>query len=215
MNIQHLTLKRLAILATQGDVSDIIDFHSSMPFYGSIRIGMKRYDAPMSMPELREQIVWGQRLFFAKDSTDYFDSVTRMFCGWFYPVLIGKEFDAAKCLTIAKKELNCNVDELLPFISHMNRLVEELLIEEGKLTGGKVDKTWIAAGGEKLNKYGDKVTLDFLVPKLSIMYGKQMGHNSVLTSPYLDCLVQLMERKEFAEVEEEYRELTMIKAQGK
>ena len=215
MNIRFLTFKRLAILAEQGDVSDIVNFHTELSFGGSIRIGFKRLQVPLTMDEFRSRITWGQRLFFSREPIDYIDGVFRLFCGWFYPILTGKEFDETKCLTISGKALNCNVDELLPFVTHMSTMIGAMLSEEERLTGGSVDKTWIAAGGEKLNKYGDKVTLDFLVPKLSIMYGKQVGHSDVMASPYADCLVQLMERKEFNEVENEYRELTNLKAQGK
>lgn len=215
MHPDNLTLKRLAILSTKGDVTDLIEFFSSLPFNGSIRIGFKRHDVPATMDELRSSITWGQRLFFAKEPVDYLDRLNRLFCGLFYPIFADGEFDAVKCLTIGHKSLNCNINELLPFVTHMSALVEEMLISEHKLTGGNVDKMWIAAGGEKLNKYGDKITLDFLAPKLSIMYGKQIGHDGVMQSPYLDCMVQLMERKEFAEVESEYRELATIKAQSK
>lgn len=215
MEAKHLTLKRLIALSSQGDCAQLIEDFSGFYFDGKIRIGIKEYKPQMTLQEFQSTITWGQRLFFAKEPENFLDGVLRMFCGTFYTALTGKDFDMTKCLSVGKKALNCNVDQLLPFSVHMIKMVEALLVDEYARTGGKEDKTWTAAGGAKLNKYGDLLTLDFLASELSLTYGKQMGHNDVLAAPYLDCLVRLSKRKEFAEVEDEYRDLSMIKATSK
>jgi len=65
----------------------------------------------------------------------------------------------------------------------MSRLIEQLLIDEAKKTASDVDKTWIAAGGEKLTPFANMLTIDFLADKL------RCHPNEVLNKPYADCLL--------------------------
>lgn len=216
MEARHLTLKRLITLYSHGDCSEIVAFFSNKDLFdGNIRIGFRNRKVPLQLNDFLNQITWGQRMFFAQEPKGWLDATLRCFDGWFYPVLKNKPFDYDKCLSIGSKALNCNIDQLLPFAAHMIDLVEQMLIQEKEKTAGDVDKTWLAAGGSNLAKYGDLFTLNYLAPKLELMYGRKMGHKDVMDSPYLDCLVHLMERKETSEVEKEYHELTMLKAQNK
>lgn len=204
MNLKYLTFKRLLLLASKGDVSDLVAFYSDLPFI-YLRIGFKRYNVPKTLIELQTQITWAQRLYFASEPTDFIDLVFKRFNGWFYPILTGKQFNEQECSKIDYKALNCNVDELLPFVAHMSRLIEQLLIDEAKKTASDVDKTWIAAGGEKLTPFANMLTIDFLADKL------RCHPDEVLNKPYADCLVRLMHQKISTDVENEYRELLTLK----
>lgn len=215
VEVKHLTLRRLFLLASRGDVTEVVQHHFDAALSPErIRIGVKTYLVPTSVEQLQQNITWGQRLYLATESENLLDVTLRLFGGWYYSIVSGKAFSEDKALKFGRKALGCYITELLPVAASLFKLVEGLLIQEHSATSGDPDKVWKAAGGDMLNKYGDKLTLDFLASRLSVMYGKPCGHAEVMAAPYLDCLIQLMERRDFAKVEKEYRELSMLAAQA-
>ena len=216
IEMKYLTVQRLLMLAASGDVSEILEFHATLPSPPSIRVGVRQRAVPADLSALLGRITFAQKKFLEVQPKNDFDAVLRMFRGYYYPELFPKEFkrnaakrkagkealgfEAASLKAIGKAK-HCYIAEIVPAMAHIARLVSELNKLEEQLLAADVDPIWLQAGGKELEKYAARMTVEFIAEKL------KCGLEEVFDNPYAQCLQVLAERATMAKVERRFHKI--------
>jgi hypothetical protein len=205
--IEQLTLKQ--IVKHQDRYSSLIDDLANLPCPGEIRIGLKYFHVPQDINELTETICFGQRLFLAEKTHDDLETIIHTIIGYYYPYIF-KYWDRDKTKKVLPKIYNCNAVELFPAGYQILKLTGELIEREKKLLYRKIKSEEIQAGIDKLNKYSDIASIDFLREKKHLI-----NDNEIMLLPYSECLVRFMKEKEEQEYAERLREVYEAKSKIK
>lgn len=201
LELKHLTLRRLLILAARGPVYKITDFLVTLPPPSRLRIGCRMRHVPRYYTEVLSVITYAQKRFLEQQPQNDLDLVLRMFSGWYYTIVTGKPFDEASALAFGRKAERCNIDQLYPACAHLARLVSEINKLEEQLLANEADSTWIAAGGNALAPYAPQLTVEFLANRL------KCSLEEVHVKPYAECLAVLSERATSAKIEKNFHRL--------
>lgn len=198
-DIEHLTLRDM--IENISLYVGLPDGLSQLPVPEYIKIRRKRLTVPKDLDEFTKAICYGQRLFLVRKEDNDFGLIIRVMDGYFYSLVTGKYWDEDRALLFGKYILPLKVKDLYPSAMRLETLISEMITKEQKLLYREPSKLEKAAGIEKLNIFGDLVSLDFLrdVMKCTVP--------EVLLTPYNECLVRFMIAKETAEYQERYFEL--------
>lgn len=208
LELKHLTLRRLLLLASKGPVYKITDFLVTLPAPDRLRIGCRMRLVPHTMMEVMGAITYSQKRFLEKQPENDLDAVLRMFAGWYYPIISGKVFEETSALEFTRRAQRCNINELYPVCAHLARLVSDINKLEEKLLASEADSTWIAAGGNALTPYAPQLTVEYLANRL------KCSLEEVHNKSYAECLAALGERATSAKIEKAYYKIQQEKLEA-
>ena len=203
--LNKLTLSDM--IYNPGEYTGLSDGLIKLPLPEKVKIGRKRYTIPKDLSELSSVICYGQRMFLAREESNDFGSIVRIMDGYYYPIVTGNKWDEDKALLFGRKILICTAEELYPVTMYIAGLVKELVEREYTLLNREPSKIELAAGIEKLNRFTDMSSLDYLRDSMKITIPE------VILTPYNEILVRFMMAKENQEFQERYLEL--MKEQSK
>jgi hypothetical protein len=161
-----------------------------LPIPNEIKIGKKYYPVPEDMAAFAANICYGQRLFIVRKQNNDYGSILRMIDGYYYPLVTKLLWDEEKALLYGKNVLTCKAIELYPVAMHLITLVSEMVTREQKLLHREPKPLELAAGIDKLSKFAELDSLDFLRDVL------KCTTEQVMLTPYNDCLVRFLQAKE-------------------
>jgi hypothetical protein len=181
--------------------SGLPDGLTQLPLPEYIRIGKRKLMIPKDLDVFTENICYGQRLFMVRKEENDFGLILRTMNGYYYPLATVNKWDEDKALLFGKYVLSLHVVYLYPVAMHLITLTSEMIEREQKLLHREPTKIELAAGIEKLNVFSDLVSLDFLRDAMKCTVPE------VLLTPYKECLVRFMLKKETDEFQERHFEL--------
>jgi hypothetical protein len=185
-------LDKLTLLEMFNDpvYSGLADGLIQLPVPNEIKIGKKLYAIPVDLSEFTANICYGQRLFIVRKENNDYGSILRMIDGYYYPLVTKLLWDEEKALLFGKKVLTCKAIELYPVAMHLITLVSEMVTREQKLLHREPKPIEKAAGIDKLSKFAELDSLDFLRDAL------KCTTEQVMLTSYNECLVRFMQAKE-------------------
>lgn len=172
-----------------------------LPLPDKIKIKRKRYHVPQSAAEFMQSICYGQRIYFDSEEKNDYGVIFRVITGYYYPIITRSKWNGDNALLFGKYLLNCKVNVLYPVAMTFVKYIAEMTERERNLLHREPSKLERAAGIEKLNRFADLTSLDFLRDEM------KMPIEEVLLQPYNECLVRFMLAKEKADYQERYYKL--------
>lgn len=187
-SIKHINkLKVKDVLYRPFTYRGIVEGLIKLPCEDTIELGSFTYRVPKDIREMSGMLTYGQRIELSDMPEADGDMILHVIC---------TVFDVSY-----KDVLKAKAKEIYPVVVHLTDLFNKILVREAESLYRKPKAEELAAGVERLNKFGTLQTLLFLQGSFN------ETPEGVMLRPYEDCLTRLMLNKEQQEYQERYIEV--------
>lgn len=202
IKLKNLTIRRLTVLASKGDVTEVLKGFASGPVPYRLRVGWRSVEIPQTLQELRKGLTYGQWNYLSTPVDNALEEYLRVFVGYFLPKYMGEPFTSPEAFT-KKLRLFSRMDALdtIATCAHIRRLVEQQLAIEVEAYRTPTDPLWIVAGGDALAVFAPLASMDYLAEKL------RCSPSDINGKPYNECFSWLAMRSAGIRVDSELNRL--------